>query len=127
MSKPYIQNYAALMAEKERLQNLLKAQKQGIANEIKSIKIELHPATLALKGIGLFTRQNKTLGLINGPLNKGVDFLLKKVILKKSGWITRLVVPFLVKNLVSNLAAKKIEKEIPSVRQILNPQGKKVK
>lgn len=114
-----IQSYTDLMVEKERLKLLFAAQKKDIKDEIQSIKDELSPVSMALKSVGFFTKQDKSLGLFNKALNNGVDFLLKKVILKDAGWLTKLIVPFITKNIVSNLAAKKVEQELPAVKKIL--------
>ena len=119
MSKAAIHSYASLLAEKQRLQALLAVQKQDIKDEITSIKHELNPIGLAIKGIGFFTKQDKSLGFFNKAINNGVDFLLKKVVLKNAGWVTKMVVPFIAKNMLSNFAARKVEEEMPSVKKIL--------
>jgi hypothetical protein len=114
-----IQNYTDLLVEKERLKSLFAVQKQDIKDEFQSIKDELSPVSMALKTIGFYTKPDKSLGLFNKVLNNGVDFLLKKVILKDAGWMTRLIVPFITKNIVSHFAAKKVEEELPAVKKIL--------
>lgn len=114
-----IQSYTDLMVEKERLKLLFAAQKQDIKDEINSIKDELSPISLALKSVGFFTKQDKSLGLFNKAINNGIDFLLKKVILRDAGWLTKLIVPFITKNIVSNFAAKKVEEELPAIKKIL--------
>ena len=43
--------------------------------------------------------------LVNFGVNKVLDVLLRKVILSRSGWLTKLTVPFFIKNISSHFLA----------------------
>lgn len=98
----HIQTYQDLMDEKERLQSLLKVQKAAVNLDIQEIKEELEPVRSALSIAGkLVTRDSSNL-LLNAGANTLIDLLVKKLLLSKAGWITRLAVPFMLKNYSSH-------------------------
>lgn len=115
-----INSYNDLLAEKQRLKALFKEQKQTIRTDFVLLKDHLNPAKRILKKIGTFTKPDKSLGLLNVGLGFGLDFLLRKVVLKKSGWITRMLAPFFIKNAVSHFAARKIKEEMPDLKSFLD-------
>jgi len=45
--------------------------------------------------------------VLNAGANTVIDMVVKKLILSRAGWITRLVIPFLVKNYSSHVIADK--------------------
>lgn len=94
-----IQTYEDLLREKQQLEVLLKAQKELIRYDWQDIKVGLKPVTNLLSLVG--TRE-KGMFLTAGS-NKLIDLVLKKVLLARSGWLTRLVIPFLVKNISSHV------------------------
>ena len=96
-----IKNLKDLHSEKLRLKMELIAAEEVLKEDLVWVKEELKPAKIAER---LF---KKILGdNIGGLLNTGVRFtidaVLKNLILSKSGWITRLLVPLIAKNLSSN-------------------------
>ena len=103
-----INSYKELMAEKERLQLLFSEQKKAIGLEAAAIKAEIKPVTSAISMVGSLFNRNKSIGIINQGLDVTVDWLLKKVLLRRSGWLTKMIAPFLVKNIASHLLAKKL-------------------
>jgi len=85
---------------------LLEVQKQQIKEDWQGIKEDLRPSLLIVSSIrNLFTRKASTAAATLG-INLLTDGFLKKILLAKTGWITRWVVPFLVKNYASHLAGK---------------------
>jgi hypothetical protein len=101
-----IETYADLMVEKNRLEILLSIQKETILMDINQLKIEFQPTMDLLKFMSKITIKGKDNTLISASMNLISDFLLKNILLAKSGWIVRLVVPYLVKNYSSNTLAK---------------------
>jgi hypothetical protein len=105
MSKP-IKTYDDLQKERQRLEVLLQSQKEILRNDIAGLKQELQPAVRAFSFLGkIFTREKGNL-LLTGGMNRLVDLVFKKLILSRTGWITRLVVPFLIKNYSSHIVAE---------------------
>ncbi|MES2649777.1 MAG: hypothetical protein V4717_23060 [Bacteroidota bacterium] len=125
MNKPDIKSYDELVSEKERLKALFTSQKEGIKTEIAALKDNFNPVKTMAKKFGKFTTPDKSLGLLNAGLSFAVDLILRKVILKKSGWMVRLAAPFIVKNVVSHFAANKIKSDMPGIQDLINSFTKK--
>ena len=101
-----IETYDDLLKERYRLEELLKSQKALIRNDITELKQDLQPAVKAISFLGkLLTRESNNL-LLTGGINYLIDKLFKKIILSRSGWITRLLVPFFIKNYSSHVVAE---------------------
>lgn len=102
-----IKTYKDLLEEKERLENLLKSQKQIVRDDMKHLGEHLEPVKSAFTTASkFFTRDNHNL-ILNASANTLIDIFIKRFLLSKTGWITRLVVPFLVKNYSSHIISEK--------------------
>lgn len=97
-----INTYEDLLQEKARLAALLQVQKEQVRNDFREIKEELAPVKSAINYIGQFTTKDSSNPLLNGAIDTAVDLVVKKLILGRAGWFTRLVVPFLIKNFASH-------------------------
>ncbi|CAN5573848.1 hypothetical protein BH10BAC3_BH10BAC3_14620 [soil metagenome] len=126
MTKPEINSYNDLIAEKERLRAQFGIQKQALKDDFTALKDSLNPIKAVAKSLGKLTTPDKSLGFLNTGLSFGVDMLLRKVLLRKSGWIVKLAAPFLVKNLVSHFAASKIKTGMPDLQNIIEKMPGKV-
>ena len=102
-----IRTYEDLLAEKQRLQTLLQTQKSIIRQDIDEIKEELVPVKTAINFIGKLTTQDHSNPILNGTINTIIDLVMNKLVLARSGWITRFIVPFLVKNFSSHIVDEK--------------------
>ena len=99
--KTNIQNLDDVRAERARLKNQIETSRMNLRHEFGVIKKELNPINQALGVVtDVFTTPRK--GLLSMGVGFGVDTVLKKVILARAGWLPRLVVPFLVKNVATN-------------------------
>jgi hypothetical protein len=79
--------------------------------DVRNIKELLKPAHIILKTTGkLFHHENNS--LLGTGVTVGLDFLLKKILLRNAGWISRLVLPFFIKNATNNLLSAQGEKII---------------
>lgn len=98
-----INSYKELLEEKARLKALLVTQELQIKEDWQSLKEELKPAML----IGATLRKVFTRGAGLTAAQLGINILtdgfVKKVILRKAGWLIRLVVPLLIKNYASHM------------------------
>jgi len=126
MNKPDITSYDDLLAEKQRLKAVFNDQKQAIKENVNAIKDSLNPIKAVAKEIGKLTSPDKSLGLLNAGLGFGLDLVLRKFLLKKSGWMVRLTAPFIIKNVVSHFAAKKIRTDMPELKNIIEKMPKTV-
>jgi hypothetical protein len=98
-----ITSYKELIQEKARLKALMLEQELQIKEDWRSLKEELKPAVLVATTVrNLFTRKH---GLGVGQLGVDIlaDGLIKKVLLARTGWLTRWLIPFLIKNYASHM------------------------
>jgi hypothetical protein len=101
-----IRTYEDLLKERHRLEVLLRSQKDIIRQDITELKMQLQPAVKAVSFLGkIFTREKNNV-LLAGGINHLIDLLFKKIVLSKSSWLTRLVVPFFIKNYSSHFVAE---------------------
>ncbi|MBO9659253.1 MAG: hypothetical protein J7527_10555, partial [Chitinophagaceae bacterium] len=98
-----IRTYDDLLTEKERLKALLQAQKAVIRQDVEEIKAELQPVKNAISMVGKFTTRDKSNPLLTGATETIIDIVVKRLILSRTGWLTKLVVPFIMKNVSSHL------------------------
>jgi hypothetical protein len=102
-----IRTYEDLVAEKEELERILMIQKGIIRQDIAELKEELRPVTQAVRFLSKITTKDKSNSLLNLGVDLVGDVLIKNLLLAKSGWITKAVLPFFIKNYSSNLIGNK--------------------
>lgn len=100
-----IQTYSQLLEEKQRLQTLINAQKELVRYDIQELKKELKPVGVAFSFLKNITSRSGKNSLLNYGVDVIVDLLFKKIILSNAGWVTRLTLPFLLRNYSSNVIA----------------------
>jgi hypothetical protein len=133
MNKPEqnIKSYKDLLAEKQRLKEKFAVQKTELTAEIASLKDVINPFSGILKTagstIGKFISPDKSMGILNTGLGFAVDVIVRKLILKKSNWLVKLAAPFLIRNLLSHLAAYKIKTQMPEMEPVINTLTKTAK
>ena len=103
--KRKIRSYDDLDREEQLLEELLQAQKQLVQLDIAQLKAQLKPAHAALQIFSKITTADKSNPLITQGANTAIDFILKKVVLARAGWITKILVPLVVKNYSSHFIA----------------------
>ena len=109
MTKP-IRTYEDLMEEKERLNQLLAAQRELIRQDFNEIKEELAPVRSAISMVGKFaTRDNRNF-LLTTAAETAIELVIRRMLLAKAGWFTKLVVPFVMKNFSSHVLADNKDK-----------------
>jgi hypothetical protein len=93
-----IKTYDDLIAEEKRLQALLYSHKESIRDSFAATKESLNPFKAAINTAkSLFTR-SKTNPLAKFGVDFGVDVFLRRFVLARAGWFTKIVLPFVVKN-----------------------------
>lgn len=100
MSK--ITTYDELLAEKQRLKLLLSQREMELKTEFEDIKVKLKPLTQIIDFAGKITTKEKNNPLINKGIEIGVDLLLRKLLLRNTGWIIKLLMPVLVRNYLTH-------------------------
>jgi|SRR5688572_17573479 len=97
-----IKNYEELVAHRRYLETNLLAQKTYLNNRVAKIKEGLEPITKVVsffkadKNTKMHTLINGGSSLLKIGSNAGIDMLLQKK-LSKAGWLTRLVLPFVLR------------------------------
>ena len=118
-----INSYKELLEEKARLNALLIQQELQIKEDWQSLKEELKPAVMVGATLKkLFTRKAGTSAAQLG-INLVADGLIRKVLLSKTGWLTRWLIPFLVKNYASHLVENP-ENLIHKLKKLFSRNGK---
>ena len=102
-----IKTYADLCEERDRIKSLLVVQRQKIKDDWEELKEEFLPVKNAFGVVGKMTHPDKSNPLLNAGLKVASDLFLKNFVLAKAGWVTKLAVPFVVKNYSSHLFAEK--------------------
>ena len=93
-----IKTYEDLEAEEKRLQALLYSHKESIKDSFVAVKKGLNPfRQVADTARRLFTR-DKSNPMMKFGLDLGVDVLVRRFLLAKAGWFTKIIVPFFIKN-----------------------------
>src|SRR5437868_4830001 len=107
-----IKTYEDLALEEQRLQAQLESYKGLIKEDMTALKASLNPVKRAAATVkNLFTFEDHG-PLLNFGLNFGFDFLVRKVLLARMGWITKVVVPYLIKNYASHLITEDQRKSL---------------
>lgn len=106
-----ISNYEELLAERHRLEALIRDHKAVITTEADAIKEKLSPVFALLSFLGIFRRKPDQ-SLLQFGADIGVELLLRQKLLAKSSWISRLVLPFLAKGVTSSVFDKLKKKKL---------------
>ena len=101
-----ILSYKDLLAEKEMLQSRLKEQKKALRENVDKMMGTLEPLQSVISLAGKLTARDNSNIFLNAGVDKLIDLIIKKLLLSKAGWITRLVVPFFLKNYSSHFISE---------------------
>jgi hypothetical protein len=103
MNKKRIRTYEDLIEEQQRLISVLKTQEQIVRVDIAGVKQGLQPFGKALQVVNKLATRDNTAPVMNFGLEMGIDLLIRKMLLARAGWFTKIVIPFLVKNYSSHI------------------------
>lgn len=120
-----INSLADLKTEQKRLLQRKEVLESEIITGFEKFKEELAPLSSFTKGARniLVSKDN---GILGNSLGSIANFITKNVLLKNSGFITRLIVPYLVKNSTSSLVENNKSKIVDWVGNVFSKfAGKK--
>jgi hypothetical protein len=100
MSK--ISTYDELLQEKQRLKLLLSEREMALRTEFEDIKTKLQPVNRVLEFTQKLMSKDTNNPLVNAGIDVGVNFLLKKVLLRNASWIAKFLAPIFVSNYLSH-------------------------
>jgi hypothetical protein len=118
MSKT-IKTYDDLCAERDRLKGVHAVQKQRIKDNWETMKNEFGPVKSVFGFIGKLTHPDKSHPIMNMGLKMATDIFITKFVLGKGGWITKIAVPFVVRNYSSHMFADKGKKLLVKIGTLL--------
>lgn len=119
-----IKTYNDLCEERERLKNLLVIQKQRMKDDWEGVKHELNPFKKAAGVFGKMSRPDKSNPLMNAGVKIVTDLFIGKFVLGKAGWITKMAVPFVLRNYSTHMLADKGKSFISKVVTLMNSKKK---
>jgi len=125
MNKQF-KSYKELIEEKQKLEVILQAQKELIRYDVRELKLQFKPIMNVIDNIQKFTSRDKTEVLLNIGSDVAVNTIVKKFLLGRAGWLTRLIVPYFVANYTSNFLAEQKDKWVEKLSHWLqrNRNGK---
>jgi hypothetical protein len=102
-----IQTYNDLVAEKEVLERNLMVLKSIVRQDIIDLKKDLRPVTQVLGFLGKITTKDRSNSLVTLGVDIIGDVVIKNFLLAKTGWITRMVLPYFIKNYSTKFLGEK--------------------
>lgn len=122
-----IRNYEDLEAEEKRLQALLYSHKENIKDSFTNVKKGLNPFRNIINTVTKLFHRDRSNPITKIGVDLGLDVLLRKFVLAKAGWFTRLVVPFFIKNYSTHFVKEyKRSKLLQRIRSIFKPPKQRV-
>jgi hypothetical protein len=110
MSK--IKNYEDLLQEEQRLLSQLKTKEVEIRNNLAGVRRGLKPIGRVMNTISKFTTRDKTGAFSNFGLDFSIDLIVRRFILAKAGWFTKILIPYLLKNYSSHIISEQQKSRI---------------
>jgi hypothetical protein len=111
-----IRTYEDLLKEQQRLLGIIKTQEELIRKDFAGVKEGLKPFNKVAQQINKMATRDNSAPLMNFGLEFGVDLLLRKFILARAGWFTKIMIPFLVKNYSSHIIGE--EKRLALIQKV---------
>src|SRR5690349_9440157 len=102
MSKS-IKTYEDLMQEEQRLLLQLRAHETLIREDLAGLKEGLKPVGKVYNFLYKMATRDHTGPVANFGIDVGIDLLVRKIILARAGWFTKIFIPFIIKNYSSHI------------------------
>lgn len=121
---PTITTYEELLQETQRLEQKLILQKADIRHHWSVLEHKLSPVEKVAGVVMNLTTPDTRNPLLSTGLNLGIDLLLRRFYGSRIGWLPKVVVPFMLKNLSSNLVNKKGKSIFQRLKSLISKNGK---
>ena len=122
MNKP-LQTYKELIDQKQKLEVLLHAQKELIRADVQELKLQVRPLSGVAAQVKKFTTRDKVSLALAVTSDAIATMLVKKIIVARSGWLGKLVLPHLMRNYSSNFLKEQKDKFFHRIVSILKPKN----
>ena len=103
--------YDRLLLEETTLQQELKLTQQRIGAHMNSLKAKVQPAAIGVGIAKTIITRNGRQPIAQGGLDLLIDIVTKKLLFRKSGWIAKMILPPLLKNISSHALTWKVFNE----------------
>ncbi|MFN2439291.1 MAG: hypothetical protein ABR503_08830 [Chitinophagaceae bacterium] len=128
MLEKKINSYEDLEKERHRLMQKLREHENLIKVDIAGVKEGLKPFGKALETVNKMATRDNTAPILNFGMEMGIDLFIRKFLLAKAGWLTKIVVPFIVKNYSSHFIGEEkreaLMKKVKGFFQKIRPKQK---
>jgi len=111
-----INSYEDLEKERNRLMQKLRTHEDLIKVDIAGVQEGLKPFGKALETVNNLATRDNTAPILNFGMEMGIDLFIRKFLLARAGWLTKIVIPYLVKNYSSHFIGE--EKREALVKRI---------
>jgi hypothetical protein len=102
MSKS-IKTYEDVLQEEQRLMQALRSQEVLIREDLAGLKESLKPVGKVYNVLHKMATRDHTGPLANFGIDFGIDLLIRRLLLARAGWFTKILVPFVIKNYSSHI------------------------
>ena len=103
-------SYEALLAEEQELTLLLEEQEKGIQQQLLHAKDKFSSIAGGLDVLGRLIHPDKNNPLLYSAVSALVRGTTRNILRKRTGWLGRLLIPFVLKNVLSHVAGDHKEK-----------------
>lgn len=111
-----ISTYEDLLEEQQRLMGILKGHETLMKEDFAGVRNGLKPIGKVMNVVNKFSTRDQTGPFANFGLEFGLDLLLRRFVLARTGWFTKIAIPYLVKNYASHIITE--EKRTVLVQKI---------
>lgn len=107
-----INNYQELLSERRLLEAKISSEKAVLKDGLIEIREKLEPFMYLLPVLNIFKNNGKGNSLLKGVASLGIDVVFGQHALSKSNWLTRLLLPMLLKGVSSKLIGGKRKEKL---------------
>jgi hypothetical protein len=124
-----IKTYEDLLQEEQRLLQQIKSQEVLIREDLAGLKESLKPVGKIYNVLHKMATRDHTGPLANLGIDFGIDILVRRLILARAGWFTKILVPFVIKNysshIISDEQKAKLTQKIQNIFNKIRPKKDK--
>ncbi|HRG78259.1 MAG TPA: hypothetical protein PL167_01555 [Cyclobacteriaceae bacterium] len=110
-----INNYEELIAERKRVESNIVEQRLILKAGLQEAKEKLEPFMYLLPILNIFKKKEPNHSVLNAATSVGIDLFVGQK-LAKAGWVTRLLVPMVLKG-ISSLVMKTKRVKVPAIQE----------
>jgi hypothetical protein len=103
-----INTYEELVLERKRLETVLAYHRSVIDGEVREFKQKLEPVANVVSFFSPSKDPSQNNKLLQAGTNLGIEIFVRQRLLSKAGWLTKLVLPYILKK-VSSRAIEKVQ------------------